>query len=187
MKFLTLFFVTVLAMSCGSNNSSLEALNQLDSLSKSLESNSVSSKYTSPDGSFKINFQGTPTDTSEAIKTDAGIIEMKSFTYEKSITEAYIVTYSDYPSEMVKASTPEALLTGAKDGALEGATLDFEEKITLKKYPGYNFKAKKESYYMFYKICLKENRLYQLMIIKDGSYSIKEDVDAFMNSFELVE
>lgn len=187
MRLLNLLLIAIIAVSCGGNKNSLDALSKLDSLSKSLETPITSDKYTSPDGSFKINFPGTPTDTSSIIKTDAGNIEMKSFTYEKSVTEAYIVTYSDYPTEMVKASTPDALLTGAKDGALEGSILDSEEKITLKNYPGYNFKAYKESYYMCYKIFLKENRLFQIMMIKDGKYPLQEDIDAFMNSFELVE
>lgn len=188
MKFLSLLVIAALFVSCGGNSSNLDALNKLDSLSKSLNENSAIEKYTSVDGKFKIAFPGTPTLGSEAIPTEVGNIEMKSFTYEKSATEAYMVAYSDYPSELVKQSDPETLLTGAKEGALtsQNATMDSEEKITLDGNPGYYFTAKKDSYYMCYKIFLKENRLFQILMIRDGAYPSKEAVDEFIGSFELV-
>lgn len=182
MKFLPLFLIAAILVSCGGSKSSLDALSQLDSLSKTLES----TKYTSPDGSFKINFPGTPTVASENVPTEVGNIEMKSFTYEKSVTEAYMVALSDYPSELVAASSPDSLLQGAKEGALssQGATLESEEKITLDGNPGYFFKAKKDSYHMCYKIFLKENRLFQILMLRDGSYPSQEDITGFIDSFE---
>lgn len=182
MKFLPLFLIAAVLMSCGGSQSSLDALGKLDSLSKSLES----TKYTSPDGTFKINFPGTPTVESQNVPTEVGNIEMKSFTYEKSATEAYMVALSDYPSDIVAASSPDSLLQGAKEGALssQGATLEFEEKITLDGNPGYFFKAKKDSYYMCYKIFLKNNRLFQILMLRDGSYPSQEDITGFIDSFE---
>ena len=182
MKFLPLFLIAAILVSCGSNQNSLDALAKLDSLSKAM----TVTKYTSPDGSFKISFPGTPIDTSQNVQTDIGMIEMESYTYEKSATEAYMVALSDYPSEIVAASSPDSLLQGAKDGALssQGATLEFEEKVTLDGNPGYFFKAKKDSFYMCYKIFLKGNRLYQILMLRDGSYPSQEDINGFIGSFE---
>lgn len=188
MKLFSLLVIAALLVSCGGNKSNLDALNKLDSLSKSLDESSSGEKFTSEDGKFKISFPGTPKIESQAIPTEVGNIEMKSFSYEKSVTEAYMVAYSDYPSELVKQSDPETLLTGAKEGALtsQSATLEKEEKITLDGNPGYYFTAVKDSYYMCYKIFLKDNRLYQILMLRDGAYPSKEAIDEFIGSFELI-
>ena len=173
-------------MSIGSSNSGL--LITFILITKNLKNSSSIAKYTSEDGKFKIAFPGTPTLASDTVSTDAGIIEMKSFTYEKSATEEYMVAYSDYPSEIVKKSDPETILKGAKQGVIssQNATIEKEEKITLDENPGYYFTAVKDSYHMCYKIFLRQNRLYQILMLRDGAYPSKEAMDAFMGSFELV-
>jgi len=193
MKILNILIIAVIAVSCGGNKNAdnlSESLKKLDSLNSTMDQPiSTTDIYTSPDNSFRINFGGTPNDTSKKIITELGDIEMVSFTYEKSATEAYMVAYSDYPSEAIKASSADDLLNGAKEGALtsQGGKLESEEKITLKGYPGYNFKAVAGTYYMCYRIFLKGNRLFQILIIKDGTYPAKAEADAFMDSFELIE
>ena len=192
MKLLFLALAAAFLVSCGSSESATDALSKLDSISKSLEdqtSDLVSDKYTSEDGKFKVNFPGTPTVASDNIPTEVGNIEMKSFTYEKSATEVYMIAYSDYPSELVKQSDPDAILTGAKEGALNnmGATMETEEKISMDGHPGYIFKAVKDSYYMVYKIFLKDNRLYQILMMRDGAYPSQEAVDSYIGSFELID
>jgi len=188
MKLLSLLLIAALFMSCGGNKTNLDALNKLDSISNTLNESSSISKYTNEDGNFKIAFPGAPTLASENIPTEVGDIEMKSFTYEKSVTEAYMLAYSDYPSEIVKQSDPETLLKGAKEGALSSqqATMETEKKITIDGNPGYYFTAVKDSYYMCYKIFLKENRLYQILMLRDGAYPSKEAIDEFMGSFEFI-
>ena len=193
MKFLFLIAVAAFLVSCGGGQSASDALSKLDSISNSLNDQlddmSTTDKYTSEDGRFKVNFPGTPKVESQDIPTEVGNIEMKSFTYEKSATEVYMIAYSDYPSELVKQSDPDAILTGAKEGALTnmGATMDSEEKITMDGNPGYQFKAVKDSYYMVYKIFLKENRLYQILMMRDGSFPSQEAVDSYIGSFELID
>lgn len=189
MKHLLFILIIALFASCGGGSSSLDALKKLDSLSKTLESDIVADipKFNSEDGNFKVNFPGTPKIESQDIPTDIGPIEMQSFTYEKSATEVYMIAYSDYPSELVKQSNPDDLLTGAKEGALtsQGAELESEEKITFDGNPGYFFKAKTGTYFMIYKIFLKENRLYQILMIRDGNYPSQESIDNFIGTFEL--
>jgi hypothetical protein len=189
MKFLSLLLIAALFVSCGGNKKNLDALNKLDSISNALkESSANAEKFTSIDGKFKIAFPGTPALTSDNVPTAVGNIEMKSFTYEKSATEIYIIAYSDYPSDLVKQSDPETLLNGAKEGALtnQQATLESDEKITLDGNPGYFFTAVKDTYHMCYKIFLKENRLYMMLMLRDGASPSKEAIDAFIGSFELI-
>jgi hypothetical protein len=189
MKFLSLLAMAIVLMSCGGNKTNLDALNKLDSISNALkESSTNTEKFSSVDGKFKIAFPGTPVLSSENVPTEVGNIEMKSFTYEKSATEIYIIAYSDYPSELVKQSDPETLLNGAKEGALtnQQATLKSDEKITLDGNPGYYFTAVKDTYHMCYKIFLKENRLYMMLMLRDGDYPSKDAIDGFIGSFELI-
>lgn len=191
MKLLLVVVAAAFLVSCGGGQSATDALSKLDSISNALneQTSEISAdKFTSVDGKFKVDFPGTPTEESKDIATEVGNIEMKSFTYEKSATEVFMIAYSDYPSEMVKQSDPDALLKGAKEGALSnmGATMESEEKITLDGNPGYLFKAVADTYYMVYKIFLKDNRLYQILMMRDGSYPTQEAIDSYIGSFELI-
>ncbi|MCF6364601.1 MAG: hypothetical protein L3J35_00185 [Bacteroidales bacterium] len=151
--------------------------------------NTSSDKYHSVDGRFKVNFSGTPDVSNESVPTDVGNIEMYMFMYEKSITEAEMIAYSDYPSAMVKASNPDDMLQGAKEGAVGnlGATIVEEKEITYGKHKGLEFRANSPQFYVNYRIFLVNNRLYQIAIMRDGSFASQSNVDKFFNSFELIE
>ncbi len=203
--FLIAFAIASFLISCGGPSSSDldKALNDLNKLSENLDSldkidnvtaddettSSSDDKFYSKDGHFKINFAGEPEVSNEPIPTEIGNIQMYMYTYEKSATEVEMLAYSDYPSEMIKASNPDDLLIGAKNGAINnlGATITKEEKIDFDGNPGYQFKADNGSYYVDYKIFLKGNRLYQIAIMRDGSAPTEEAVKNFIGSFELTD
>jgi len=180
MKF-NLVALSFLLLSCGSvNNEQAAAIaNQLDSAlagnSAIEEENSIPEEgdlFTSKDGKFKINFSGTPTESSDIVPTEVGNIEMTSFMYEKSATEAYMVAYNDYPSEMVKNSSVDDLLDGAKNGSSSSLGItqfDIDKKMEIEGNPGRHFKGTNGAYYAEYKLFLKGNRLYQIALIRDGS------------------
>lgn len=151
----------------------------------------VVEKYKSEKGNFSIDFPGTPTVSEDIVPTDVGNITMYSYMYEKSVTEAYMVALSDYPSEMVAMSDEGDLLDGGKNGALESlgiSKLDEEKDIELKGgHPGKYFKGTNGTYYVVYKMYLVKNRLYQVAVLKDGSYPMGKEFDAFMSSFKLLD
>jgi len=198
MKF-NLVALSFLLLSCGSvNNEQADAIaNQLDSAlagnSAIEEENSIPEEgdlFTSKDGKFKINFSGTPTESSDIVPTEVGNIEMTSFMYEKSATEAYMVAYNDYPSEMVKNSSVDDLLDGAKNGSSSSLGItqfDIDKKMEIEGNPGRHFKGTNGAYYAEYKLFLKGNRLYQIALIRDGSYATPERAEAFFGSFALTE
>lgn len=145
--------------------------------------------FKSEDGNFTIKFMGTPKESSEMVPTEVGDIEMTTFMYEKSVTEAYMVAYNDYPSEMVKKSSVDALLDGAKNGSSSSMKIthfDIDENIEIEGCPGRHFKGYGGSIYVEYKLFLKENRLYQIALLRDGSYATKERSDEFFGSFHLL-
>lgn len=153
---------------------------------------SISSEIYSPeDGGFKINFFGiSPIVSSETVPTDVGNIEMTTYMYEKSVTEVYMVAYSDYPSQSFEFSTPEDLLLGGKEGAISslGVTqLDLEEDMDLDGNSGLHFKGVAGTFYVEYEMYIVKNRLYQIAILRDGSYPSQTSVDSFLGTFELVD
>ena len=190
---LTLAASASLITSCGPSEADLqkaikETENGMNSLSENEEKPVL---YTSEDGKFSVNFSGaSPVQNSTNVPTDLGDIEMVSFIHEKSATEAYMVTYSDYPSDYVNsAEGGEELLDAAKDGALRNLgikTTEEEKKITLDSYPGLFFTGNNGQYFITYKIYLVGSRLYQVAILRDGSHATKNSIDTFMDSFSLL-
>lgn len=146
--------------------------------------------YYSEDGKFKVKFAGEPKVSSDIVPTDVGDIEMMSFLYEKSITEAYMVAYSDYPTAMVEQSSVKDMLIGAKNGSSGNmgiTSFDLDKEVEMDGNPGMYFKGNANSIYAEYKIFLVGSRLYQIAILRDGSYATPERSDEFFNSFKLVE
>jgi len=147
-------------------------------------------KFYSKDGRFKISFAVEPKTQSQMIDTEAGKIEMFTFMYEKSATEAYMVAYADYPSELIKKSKTKDLIAGAKNGVLKNlnSKVTEEKAIKLGNYEGLQFKAKgvENEFYLAYKMYLVKNRLYQIAILRDGGSPTEESIKSFLNSFELV-
>lgn len=152
------------------------------------EMTSIGDNFTSGDGNFTIIFPGEPTASSQAVPTDVGDIQMSSYMYEKSSKEVYMVAYSDYPKKYVDGSNPEELLEGGKSGAMESLGIlstEIEEKIAIDGNPGLFFQANNGSYYVAYEMYLVDNRLYQIAILREGSYPPQSDIDLFTKTFAL--
>lgn len=146
--------------------------------------------FTSEDGHFTITFPGEPSDTAQSVPTEVGDIEMVQYMYQKSVTEVFMVAYSDYPSSMVNESNAEDLLAGGKTGALNSlgiVSTDTDESIEIDGHPGNYFTANNGQFFVAYEMYLVNNRLYQIAILRDGSYPSQAEVDAFTKTFALTE
>ena len=144
-------------------------------------------KFYSEDGKFKINFPVQPVKTNQNIPTEVGEIKMTMFMYEKSLTEAYMAAFNDYPEDLVAVSDPYVLLEGAKNGAVQnlGATIYEEKKITVQGYPAYDFKGSgANNLKVVARIVMVDNRLYQAMYLKQG-YDLVDGL-SFVNSLEII-
>ena len=200
----TCIAASMILVSCGGGNS----LNDLaDKIENDLEKNNealqedleavteaaaISSEiYESEDGRFKVNFLGgTPDVSTQAIPTELGDIEITMFLYEKSITEAYIIGYNDYPSAIVEAGSTADMLAGGKEGVVNSMGItqfDLEKEVSLNGYSGLHFKGVAGSLHIEYQMYLVENRLYQIGIVRDGSYTTQDRVDTFLGTFELTD
>jgi len=147
--------------------------------------------YESEDGRFKVNFLGaTPEVSSQSVPTELGEIEITMFLYEKSLTEAYIIGYNDYPSAIVEAGSTAEMLAGGKEGVVNsmGVThFDLEEEVSLDGNSGLHFKGVAESLHIEYQMYLVGNRLYQIGVVRDGSYVTQDRVNTFFGTFELTD
>jgi len=184
-----LFFGSFLFVSCNETSETEATTDEITEAEDNSTINNEADKYHSVDGKFKVNFTGTPKVSNEKVPTEVGDIEMFMFMYEKSLTEIEMIAYSDYPSAIVAVSDKDEMLNGAKEGALSNleAVIKEEKQITYKGHKGIEFKANSSQYYVNYKIFLVNNRLYQIALMRDGSYATQSNVDKFFNSFELLE
>ena len=167
-------------------------INDLDNIEALTDEASIPSKmYESEDGRFKVNFLGaTPEISTESVPTELGDIEITMFLYEKSLTEAYIIGYNDYPSAIVEAGSPANMLAGGKEGVINsmGVThLDLEEEVSIDGHSGLHFKGVAGTMHVEYQMYLVGNRLYQIGVIRDGSYVKQDRVDTFFGTFELTD
>lgn len=149
--------------------------------------------FENTDGKFKVKLPGKPTQSSMKEPTVVGDIMVEMFLYEESSTLAYIVGYNDYPSGLFEGADEE-IYQNMLDGGVNGFTgnvgldkIESKEDFTLGKGKGVFVKAKStlNSFHVFYKAIIVGNRLYQVGILRDGSYPAQDKSDAFFDSFEI--
>lgn len=148
-----------------------------------------SESYTSKEGRFSVKFEGKPKVSNETVDTELGPIGMGIFMYEKSPSEVYMVTYSDYPPDQIEGATAELLLSGAKEGAIESLGINgvrTEEWSELSGNTSLDFTADNGTYFVRYKLVLVKNRLYQIAILAEGDYSDAKLSKKFFKSFKLI-
>jgi hypothetical protein len=167
----------------------LNLTNKTNSTDYKKEISTEPETFSDEDGRFEIKFPGTPTKTTQMVTTEIGKLEMIMFAYEKSLTEAFMLSYNDYPSKFIEASNIDSLLLNAREGAMQKIgiyTYDKDEKISKNGYHGLYTKGYGNNYYIYYHIYMVGNRMYQIMALKDGSYTNETLAADFLNSFNFV-
>jgi len=191
--FTTCIAASIMMVSCGGGDSLNDLADKIENdLETVTEKAAIPSEiYESEDGRFKVNFLGgTPEVSTQAIPTELGDIEITMFLYEKSITEAYIIGYNDYPSAIVEAGSIDDMLAGGKDGVVNSMGItqfDLEKEVSLDGHSGLHFKGVAESLHIEYQMYLVGNRLYQIGVVRDGSYVTQDRVNTFFGTFELTD
>jgi hypothetical protein len=144
-------------------------------------------KEFAPDGKFKVQMPGTPTEKSQS----AMGLTVKAWSLEEG-NGAYVVSATDLPAALIGqgAAALEQQLDSAREGAMRssGSKLTKEEKITLAgKYPGRHIEADVPSKNgkMKARIYIVGNRLYQVLAVGTESWMSSGDVTKFLESLEL--
>jgi len=135
-----------------------------------------------------VDFPAKPTVETSEVPTDLGTIDMYTYMHEVSSEEVYMVAYSDYGKANLEGMDPYDLLEGGKEGALEslGVTNIYDEKEFKRNgNPALSFKGDNGTYYVRYVMLMVEDRLYQIAVLKIGSYSTDLSAERFLNKYRL--
>jgi hypothetical protein len=145
-------------------------------------------KFFSQDGQFRIQFEQEPTAYAQDIPFEGGKIRMHYFIYEKGINLIFCISYADYPDSFLKGKVPgdvlKQLLVNYIDSQKAG--LESQKIFTINSWPGINFKASNSDTFVYGEYILKNNRLFQLTVTKEGGYHNEAEVNAFFQSLELL-
>ncbi|MEO0987458.1 MAG: hypothetical protein AAFY20_18195 [Cyanobacteria bacterium J06639_14] len=147
--------------------------------------------FSSEAGQFSISVPGAFQETQESVETPVGPINIHTFTAEAQ-NSAYVVAYSDYPTEIVEQSDPQMLLDSSRDGALGNlnGTIVSEEAIALDGNPGRSLVIDTvdptgDEATIKSRIYLVNNRLYQILVVSPKDQAQEAKFDAFLESFTL--
>jgi hypothetical protein len=147
---------------------------------------------------FKILFPEKPEEDVTDVDTKVGKLKMHTLTYEtgkyKDDNEAYILIYSDYPTEYVSSDLKDALIDSFFNGSIKGMLKKngfkkrSETKVSFKGFPGRRLKIdlEEQSAVMNLRLYLVNNRLYILQTI---CYARKDNnalADKYFTSFDLI-
>lgn len=145
--------------------------------------------FSSEEGRFTTRYPSSP--KKEVLKAPSPIGEIPTVMTAATLGDAFFaVAYSDYPKELIEASNRDAMLDGARDGAVNNVqgTLVKEDQITYAGEPARAFEATADKMgiklKMHSRVFMKENRLYQVTIVYPTT---QKDVplDKFFDAFAL--
>jgi len=140
---------------------------------------------TDPYGKFQLSFSNEPKYSFQDIETAVGPVRMYMFMMETQ-DAAFMVSYVDYPADMVAKANKDDMLKGALNGYINHLklTLRSENKINYGQHPGLLFYADNGEMYTVLRDFLVNNRLYQLGILKMSEISVQVE-NEFFDSFVL--
>ncbi|MBN1218138.1 MAG: hypothetical protein JXM69_04360 [Anaerolineae bacterium] len=154
-------------------------------------------EFSSAEGGFSVRFPTEPSEQTQGTPTVMGEIEMQIFMAPLGEEAIFGVMYNDFPLDIssVTAERIEEILDSGRDSALAnmGGEMVNEESVSLDQYPGRHitFEISKDKFPGGGKGVLRayliENRLYQLIALGSHQGITDEDIEFFINSFELTE
>jgi len=138
----------------------------------------------SEEGKFKVTFPGDYTHNEQSIDTDLGTVLMHMYMFETE-ESAYMVSFNDYPEESFDNSFNTEALEGAKTGFTGNLGMEesYSLEIRLSGHPGLYYKASGNGLYAIMYVLVRDNRLYQVGVLSQGTYADP----AFLESFELID
>jgi hypothetical protein len=139
--------------------------------------------YSSAAGRFGVLLPAEPRVTEQGLNIGARKLVNNVFL---ALTQfaVFVVSYADFPPNTSKS---KSLLDNMRRGVIDGikGTLISSSNISHKGYPGREFRASSESGLYTSRIFLVNARLYQLVVVAVPGKVSSEDVQRFLNSFDL--
>lgn len=150
--------------------------------------------YTSKAGKYSISFPKAPTETRELLPIEGlGDCELVMAIAEMSGSSTYIVSYTDFPKEMIDLAIKsgelniDELLVSTKEGTFnsQGISTSSEEFLTVQNQRALFAKGTNEAAFSHLQVMFVGNRLYQIIITQENAITDKES-KAFFGSFKLL-
>jgi hypothetical protein len=139
--------------------------------------------YSPEAGRFVVLLPEEPRSTEQELEIGAGKLVNHVFL---ALTQfaVFSVSYADFPPGMARS---KGLLDKMPKGVVDGikGRLLRSSKISHRGYPGREFQASSESGLYTSRLYLVNDRLYQLVVVAVPEMVSSEQVDRFLNSFDL--
>ena len=132
-------------------------------------------------------FPATPEERRQTTDTQVGSIEFVFYILDQG-TSAFMMGFNDYPAQAASQADPEAVLDGARDGAVQNVngTLVHEEHIRLGPYPGRELRVSIPGGKILYsRVVFAAPRLYQVLAMADDGGPEEAGANSFIQSFHL--
>jgi len=133
---------------------------------------------------------GTPTKVTHRMDTQVGPIDIWVFTLDQN-KFTYIISYSDYPEQILQVKNQDNILDGARDGAVahvQGKLLG-QRQISLGQYPGreLTIEVPDGRHLVLMRMYLVKKRLHQVGVATPKANASSPNVTKFFESFKLIE
>jgi hypothetical protein len=142
--------------------------------------------YSYPSDGFTISAPSEPKFTTQTKSTDAGDVDVH--TYSVVLGDSAMVMISSSEVRGLEKDSPKARLQMAKEGALKAgnATLKSEKEIALGAYPGLQYEATAQSFYVLARMFIVENKLIQILELAPVGVAMPPDADRIYASLKLL-
>ena len=147
-------------------------------------------EFRSVEGRFAIQLPGVPSEQSQNIITEFGPIEAHVFLVDRAEV-GYLVSYADYPTDLVTSSGAQVVLGGISIGVIAdtGGNLVSQTDINIYGYAGTELliNSPDGASRLWMRIFLVESRIYQISLVAELGSDIAEDAERFFESFVLLD
>ena len=145
-------------------------------------------KFSSAEGNFSIWFPGKPEYTNVVISASGIEISQPCFFVWADSQTEYAVNYCDYP-KVVEKLTPEQQFDSSQAGVAKALVeILYQQNNKFENYPARDFEfvaRGKANFSGRVRLILKNDKLYQIMVVFLTANPHSADRDTFFNSFRL--
>jgi hypothetical protein len=147
--------------------------------------------FTSQNGHFAVLMPGTPKSEVDSVKTLIGTVDLHSFMVETD-DFAYFVAYGDFPPAFVQSADTDAMLDGARDGAVAdvNGSLVSERRISVQGFPGRELwieaTVSNQKGLAQARMILVGNRFYQVLVVGPKERFAESQAERFLNTFQVL-
>ena len=134
-----------------------------------------------------VSVPKTPEYSVKDVPSDAGNLKMHQFMIDYG-EYAFLLTYTDYPATLTASKSADNILEDVVKGSVGDGQLIRKTDLTIDKFPGKEYIAKKTDFNLKGRVFLVGQRLYQILTVvpPNKADALSTDVEEFLRSFRLL-